>query len=192
MSLTQNVRLIGGRWRGRKLTFPEQDQLRPTLGRTRETMFNWCQSFIAGSHCLDLFAGSGAMGFEALSRGAASVVMVDKNQEVVNFLNKNKQMLGAERAKIVRAQVPCASELLGSKPFDVVFLDPPFGSALHQPILNWLNAKQLLVDGAAVICEWGLQQRPRFPIIYEILREKKAGQVGYGFLQYNQGQKIYE
>jgi 16S rRNA (guanine966-N2)-methyltransferase len=183
---SQKVRIISGLWRGRKLMFPAQSDVRPTLDRVRETMFAWCQHIVVGAHCLDVCAGSGAMGFEALSRGAASVVMLECDPRVVSSLQNNQQLLGADQAIIQRATVPCEPDLLGDRPFDLVFLDPPFDRHLHATILTWLASVDKLVDGAVVLCEWDLHHRPDFPILYDLLREKKSGQVGYGFLRYNQ------
>lgn len=186
MAKRQTVRIISGLWRGRKLTFPAGSSVRPTQDRVRETMFAWCQPFMAGAHCLDLFAGSGAMGFEALSRGAASVVMLEQDARVIDHLKHHQTQLGAEKATVTRATVPCDASVLGDQRFDLVFLDPPFDQHLHGQVLSWLASVDKLVDGAIVLCEWDLHHKPEFPIIYDLLREKKSGQVGYGFLRYNQ------
>ncbi len=184
------IRIISGQWRGRKLTFPARRSVRPTLDRTRETMFAWCQPYLHGARCLDVFAGSGAMGFEALSRGAADVVMLDRDPVVIQHLYQNREMLSAHAANIHRTHVPCDRTLLGTQPFDLVFLDPPFDQDLHRVVLAWLDAEDLLVDHAGIVCEWHLHHRPDFPIIYDLVKEKKSGQVGYGFLRYNRGHSV--
>lgn len=120
------IRIIGGQWRGRKLSFSGGSDLRPTLGRTRETLFNWLRPHIAGTRCLDLFAGSGALGFEALSQGAEHVVLVERNPPTVQSLKKSIAALGvAERCSVIKSD---AAVYLGglAEPFDIAFIDPPF------------------------------------------------------------------
>jgi len=132
---TNRVRIIGGDWRSRLLKFPDAEGLRPTADRARETLFNWLGQSLDGYTCLDLFAGSGALGFEALSRGAAYVVLVEKQNRVYACLTENAQMLGAgDRMVIIRQD---AFDFLSSskKVFDLVFLDPPFGYGLVDRLL---------------------------------------------------------
>lgn len=137
------LRIIGGEWRSRRLSFPNVPGLRPTPDRMRETLFNWLQGHIAGSRCLDLFAGSGALGLEALSRGAAEVVFVEKHPAAVKTLRHNLELLGATQAQLVHNDalryVNTASE-----PFDFIFLDPPFHQQLIAPVLTALLTKNLL------------------------------------------------
>lgn len=121
-----SVRIIGGEWRGRRLHFPAAPGLRPTSDRRRETLFNWLAPELAGARCLDLFAGSGALGFEAASRGAARAVLVEASREVAAALAASRRALDAgDRVEVVHAQ---AARFLGRtpEPFDIVFLDPPF------------------------------------------------------------------
>lgn len=130
------VRIIGGKWRGRKLTFGSFDDLRPTADRGRETLFSWLDAHLPGSHCLDLFAGSGSLGFEALSRGAASVTMIDVRRAVVVQLNEQAALLTAApliiradaRSWLKRAQTSASR-------YDIVFLDPPFAVNLLDEVL---------------------------------------------------------
>lgn len=122
---SQSVRLIGGRWRGRKITFPETKDLRPTLGRTRETLFNWLRPEIAGARCLDLFAGSGALGIEALSQGAGEVVLVESEPTIFRTLEKNVCDLDEPRCQVIKANALTYLDTL-SAPFDIIFLDPPY------------------------------------------------------------------
>src|SRR5689334_13621175 len=119
-----NIRIIGGTWRGRKLLVPDVPHLRPTPDRVRETLFNWLAPVLPGAHCLDAFAGSGALGFEALSRGAAQVVMVDESPVVIKHLQAQAVILKTTQAEIYRANVPQQLKK-PAKPFDIVFLDPP-------------------------------------------------------------------
>ena len=123
------VRIIGGDWRGRKLQFPSIEGLRPTPDRVRETLFNWLSPHIAGAHCLDLYAGSGALGFEALSRGARSCCFIDNSKQVQAALRSSVQALNCEdRATVMLADSGSAITLHHS--IDLVFLDPPFASHL--------------------------------------------------------------
>src|SRR6202044_1338078 len=122
-----SVRIIAGTWRGRRIHFPDMPALRPTPDRVRETLFNWLQHSIVDSRCLDLFAGSGALGLEALSRGAKEVVFVEQAQQAARALQAELQRLGGTpRARIL--EQGAARYLRGpAQPFDVIFLDPPFG-----------------------------------------------------------------
>lgn len=171
-----SVRIIGGLWRGRRLRFPGAPGLRPTSDRRRETLFNWLAPDLPGARCLDLFAGSGALGFEALSRGAAMVVLVEASREVAAALAENRRELAAEdRAEIVHAQ---AARYLGrsAQPFDIVFLDPPFakpvlaGETLERLAAGWL------APGALVYLELAARaERPRIPPGWQLRREQAAG-----------------
>ncbi|MCS6785524.1 MAG: 16S rRNA (guanine(966)-N(2))-methyltransferase RsmD [Thiobacillaceae bacterium] len=128
------VRIIGGAWRSRVLRFPARPGLRPTPGRVRETLFNWLGQDLSGWRCLDLFAGSGALGFEAASRGAAEVVLVERDARALAALRRNAEALGAQQVRIVPAD---ALAFLHSAPgrFDLILLDPPYDSALLAPAL---------------------------------------------------------
>ena len=123
------LRIIGGKWKGRKLHFTDAPGLRPTLGRTRETLFNWLRPTLAGARCLDLFAGSGILGFEALSQGAESVCMVEKHGAAAAALKRNRADLDCEeRCAVVRQDVRAYLRRAGTAQecFDVVFVDAPF------------------------------------------------------------------
>jgi 16S rRNA (guanine966-N2)-methyltransferase len=174
------LRIIGGEWRGRKLRFPDVDGLRPTTDRVRETLFNWLQPVIHGARCLDLFSGSGALGLEALSRGAAAVQFVDSDRHAVQLLKENLYILNDERGTV--AQADALKFLQGEpRPFDIVFLDPPFRKELLSPCLEQLCKGDWLADGARLYIE--VEQElgtPELPTGWEWLRSKKAGQVIYG------------
>jgi len=131
------IRLIGGKWRSRKLDVLEADNLRPTPDRIRETLFNWLSPYVSGAVCLDLYAGTGALGFEALSRGAASVVMVDHNRDVIFNLQKQVQKLGASAAEIANNDVMTWLTQC-QQSFDIVFIDPPYQSRLLEPTIDKL------------------------------------------------------
>lgn len=172
------LRIIGGRWRGRRLSFLDAPGLRPTPDRVRETLFNWLQALIPGARCLDLYAGSGALGFEAASRGAGEVVMVERKPQVCARLRENARRLGAE-VNIVQA---CAQAYLraAATPFDVVFLDPPFHQGLVAASLRALVEGGLVRPGGRVYieAEAGLGEPP-LPAGWTLLRSKRAGEVGY-------------
>ena len=127
------LRIIGGEWRSRKLKFADVPGLRPTPDRVRETLFNWLQWHVPGARCLDLFAGSGALGLEALSRGARDVVMVEKHPAAAQALRDNLTLLGARNARLVHDD---ALRYLGrvTVAFDLIFLDPPFRQMLLEPV----------------------------------------------------------
>lgn len=176
---SQQLRVIGGHWRGRRLCFPAIEDLRPTPDRVRETLFNWLQFVIPGSRCLDLFAGSGALGIEALSRDAAMAVFVEQNPIAVRQLQESLNLLQAASNHVEQADV-LAWLLTRSRPFDVVFLDPPFGRNLLAPACDALERGGWLAPGAHIYLETeialsGLQ----LPASWEIIRDKRAGQVSY-------------
>ncbi len=147
------VRIIGGQWRSRRLTFPPRPGIRPTPDRVRETLFNWLTPYIHGAHCLDVFAGSGALGFEALSRGARDVTFLDNSKEVIDALHKNAALL-----KTTHYDAFCIDALQWlarkpSKPFDIIFLDPPYALSLLEPCLALLKQGGFLHPGSFVYVE---------------------------------------
>lgn len=179
------MRIIAGQWRGRKLSFPDARGLRPTSDRIRETLFNWLQPVLPGARCLDLFAGSGALGFEAASRGAAQVVMVESARDVVGALQENAKLLSASSVQI--CQQDAASYLAaGSGPFDVVFLDPPFSSpGLLVQSITGLSTPGWLAAGAWVYIETPSNvAEPALPVNWMPEKQKKAGQVAYRLYRY--------
>jgi 16S rRNA (guanine966-N2)-methyltransferase len=172
------LRIIGGRWRGRRIAVPDQPGLRPTPDRVRETLFNWLQPVIVDARCLDLFAGSGALAIEALSRGAAEVVAVEQNPLVADGLREMADKLGASGLEIMRDDARAYLERV-PRPFDVVFIDPPFGSTLLSRML-WLLEPGWLASPAWIYleCAPGQDEEP-LPEAWEILRHKRAGEVIY-------------
>lgn len=135
--LTNQVRIIGGQYRRRLLAFPDAPGLRPTPDRVRETLFNWLGQDLPGWSCLDLYAGSGALGFEAASRGAARVVMVERERAALETLQANRILLGATQVEVQRAD--CLSWLASNATlFDLVFLDPPFDDKVAESVLPLL------------------------------------------------------
>lgn len=172
------VRIIGGQWRSRLVTFPDAEKLRPTPDRVRETLFNWLGQRLAGKACLDLFSGSGVLGFEALSRGADSVVMVEKGGPVVRALRENAERLGAQAARIVHADA-LAYLREAHEPVDLVFLDPPYGRGLERDALELLPP--LLRPGARVYLESDTSFDP--PVGWSMLRDGRAGMVHFHLLE---------
>ncbi len=174
------LRIIGGQWRSRKLQFPDIEGLRPTPDRVRETLFNWLQPVIHGARCLDLFAGSGALGLEALSRGATEVVMVDCDAQVTAFLRRHIENLHAQGAHLVQMD---ALQYLAADPppaaFDIVFLDPPFRHNLLLPCCQALEKHGWLKLGARIYLEAESGLTPTLPQNWRITHSKRAGEVGY-------------
>jgi 16S rRNA (guanine966-N2)-methyltransferase len=180
---SNTLRIIGGEWGGRKLRFADGEGLRPTTDRVRETLFNWLAPLIHGARCLDLFAGSGALGLEALSRGAAEVVFLETNPAAITALKENLALLKAEKGEVVRGDA--LAFLRGeSRAFDVVFLDPPFRRDLLQPALQLLMENGWLAEGARLYLELESEQPlPELPQGWEVLRSKQAGQVAYHLVE---------
>ena len=178
-SHARQLRIIGGAWRGRRLRFPDVEELRPTPDRVRETLFNWLGPRVHGARCLDLFAGSGALGLEALSRGAAEVVFVERNTMAARALRELLSEWGAQNAHVERAD---ALAWLGgpARPFDIVFLDPPFAAELHREAAQRLEAGGWLAPGARIYLEAPAREPlPELPEQWQPLRAKQAGEVGY-------------
>lgn len=173
------LRIIGGEWRGRKIHFPPVPAIRPTPDRVRETIFNWLQSAVAGRRCLDLYAGSGALGLEALSRGAREVVFVDREPAVSRHLVATLQMLGCDRGRVIRADA--RSFLAGAaEPFGIIFLDPPFHESVLAGICRHIESSGWLEPGGLVYLETPASAgSPELPDGWSLLKSKRAGEVGY-------------
>lgn len=175
----RELRIIGGTLRGRKLRFPADAVIRPTPDRVRETLFNWLSPYIHGARCLDLFAGSGALGLEALSRGAARAVFVDASRSAISALKATAEQFGIAGAEFV---VDDAGHYLRAPqgPFDVVFLDPPFDAGLLEPAIARLAASGCLATGAFCYVEAPKRQvLPGPPAGWERFRAGAAGEVSY-------------
>lgn len=180
MSLIQNkVRVIGGKWRGRVISFPSNIALRPTPNRVRETVFNWLGQDMSGKVCLDLFAGSGAMGIEAASRGSEHVVMVESDRKVYSVLQSSLEKLRADQIELLMmdAQKFIISD---QRLFDVIFLDPPYQLGLLPKILNLLPS-HLTQDGL-IYLEDGNSFEPNED--WSVWRGSQAGSVHYQLLKY--------
>jgi 16S rRNA (guanine966-N2)-methyltransferase len=178
---TNQVRIIGGQWRSRIVHFPDAQSLRPTPDRLRETLFNWLGQDLTGKNCLDLFAGSGVLGFEAASRGARQVVMVEQDADVYRGLRQTQAMLRAEQVEMHRADA-VAFLKLDTRRYDVVFLDPPFKQGWLPRLLPLLpgrlapDARVYLEAEAAVVMPEG----------FDVLRNTRAGQVHGLLIKYRQ------
>jgi 16S rRNA (guanine966-N2)-methyltransferase len=178
-SLPHKLRIIGGQWRGRKLEFPAVDAIRPTPDRVRETVFNWLQNDIAGARCLDLFAGSGALGIEALSRGAAQVVFVDREPRIGQYLRTTLKLLNTSAGEVYTAD-SLKWLALASRPFDVVFLDPPFAANVLASACQRLEQGGWLAPEALIYIENASSGgTPLVPGNWALIKSKTTGQVGY-------------
>ncbi len=173
------LRIIGGEWRGRKLNFPAIADLRPTADRIRETLFNWLQAEIPGARCLDLFAGSGAIGLEALSRSANEVVMVEQDRNAAAQIRQHLKTLGSQTGRVENSDV--FHYLKGiSTCFDVVFLDPPYRANCLAQCCQLLEQGGWFKDKAYIYLEDSSSRPPpHLPDNWQLLRNKKAGEVAY-------------
>ncbi len=182
---TSSVRIIGGALRSRKVSFLARDGLRPTPDRVRETLFNWLQQDIAGSRGLDLFAGTGALGFEALSRGAASLLFVDSDALVCRSIEQNIESLGCNTARVLHADaLSCWREPALGRGFDIVFLDPPFQSADYAAIARQLTAADVLRCGSKIYIESAQPVSQCVPESWQEYRSKRAGKVHFALYHY--------
>jgi 16S rRNA (guanine966-N2)-methyltransferase len=173
------LRIIGGTWRGRRLRFPASADIRPTPDRVRETLFNWLGSRVVGARCLDPFAGSGALGLEALSRGAAQVQFVERDAHAARELGRLLLEWGAHHAAVRRCDALRFLEERGA-PFDLVFLDPPFRSGLLAAAAERLERRGWLAPQALIYVECGARaELPAVPDRWVLLKSKRAGEVGY-------------
>jgi len=174
------LRIIGGTWRGRRLRFPASAALRPTPDRVRETLFNWLGGRVVGARCLDLFAGSGALGLEALSRGAARVLFIEHQPAAARELAKLVVEWGAREAGEVRRDDALRFLNGPAEPFDLVFLDPPFDTDLASRAAVRLEAGGWLADRALIYLESAARAGiPAMPAGWTMLKGKSAGEVGY-------------
>ncbi|MFZ9872501.1 MAG: 16S rRNA (guanine(966)-N(2))-methyltransferase RsmD [Steroidobacteraceae bacterium] len=187
MANSNEVRIIAGQWRGRKIRFPAGTAIRPTPDRVRETLFNWLAPMIRGARVLDAFAGSGALGLESASRGAASVVCLETDGRCVTALQERCREWGAAQVDIVRADALrwlAATRPSASEPFDLVFLDPPFDADLWLRVANRLEAGDWLSSGAYVYLELPVERElAGLPPNWKPWRKGRAGEVGYHLLR---------
>jgi 16S rRNA (guanine966-N2)-methyltransferase len=177
----RTLRIIGGAWRGRRLRFPPSEDIRPTPDRVRETLFNWLAARVPGSSCLDLFAGSGALGLEALSRGAARLVFVESDPSAAGGIAARLDEWGAHGGRVENVDARRFLERAPAESFDIVFLDPPFASGLLRETCGRLEQGGWLAREALIYieCPADRELEDTVPRGWTALRAKRAGEVGY-------------
>ena len=181
-----SFRIIGGRWRGKRLSFPDSEGLRPTPDRVRETLFNWLQGRIPGARVLDLYAGTGAIGLEALSRGASSLVAVERSPALVRQLEAHLEALGVEGARVIRGELPEALGQVGGD-HDLICLDPPFRAGVAPTLLGRIGELGLLAPEGLVYLESERDLDTDALEGWRVFREAHAGQVGFRLFEPAQG-----
>lgn len=179
--MSHQIRIIGGAFKGRRLQVLDEAGLRPTTDRVRESVFNWLQFSIRELRCLDLFAGTGALGFEALSRGASHVTLVEKNKKVAAQLKANQAVLAADdTVKIINSDALAFIKSYDGPPFDLIFLDPPYQSPLLQRVFNELpQLANLLHSKTVIYAENEKSQQIALPAGWHVFKCSKAGQISY-------------
>ena len=180
---TGSIRIIAGKHRGRKLPVLMAEGLRPTTDRVKETVFNWLMPYIHGTNCLDCFAGAGSLGFEALSRGAAQVNLIELNDSAAKQLQKNKSLLKADNVIVTNANSLNFLKSSSKQQYDLIFIDPPFREGLVTQTAELLN-DGWLSDQALIYVEMETQSDQQLPANWKLLKEKVAGQVSYHLFQY--------
>ena len=175
-------RIIAGAWRRRKLAFPPLPGIRPSPDRVRETLFNWLMDHLPGARCLDLFAGSGALGLEALSRGAAEAVFVDRERAAVDAIRAHLELLKAQGGSVVLADALAWLATPGT-PFDIVFLDPPFDADLLPRVCELLEWGGWLKPTTFIYMEYPAERPPTVPAHWTLWRESHAGRVGFRLMR---------
>ncbi|MFW0055035.1 MAG: 16S rRNA (guanine(966)-N(2))-methyltransferase RsmD [Coxiella endosymbiont of Dermacentor silvarum] len=178
--LSGKSRIIGGKWRGRKIIFSSSPELRPTADRIRETLYNWLSPYIKDAYCLDLFAGSGALGFEALSRGCAHVTFVDISRFVIENMQKNAKILNVINTKFVCGEFQSGTQQLKNTTFNIVFLDPPFYQGLINKAILWLEEANILASEAYIYIEAEKNISLILPKNWKSYREKRTTKLFYG------------
>ncbi|MFN7096649.1 MAG: 16S rRNA (guanine(966)-N(2))-methyltransferase RsmD [Gammaproteobacteria bacterium] len=179
------LRIIAGQWRGRRFPVIKQPDLRPTPDRVRETLFNWLQHVVTGARCLDLFAGSGAIGLEALSRGAAHVTFIDNSTSAIKQLKLILTQFNADNATVLQYDVR-HKLTTPPQPYDIVFLDPPFGFGYLQVVCETLQQPGWLNPGAYIYMESEATLRElSLPDTWEMLKQKVNGNVCYRLIRVN-------
>lgn len=175
------VRIIGGRWRSRRIKIISMTGLRPTPDRVRETLFNWLHEVIKNAYCLDLFAGSGVLGMEALSRGAKYVAFVDSSADAVKQLQEALTSLAAPIDQTIVYQVNIPQQLVkSSRPFDIIFMDPPYHTDLLLPTCFFLEKNGFLAAKAYIYLEASTTIKDNdLPPYWHIIKSQQAGQVFY-------------
>ncbi len=173
-----SVRIIGGQWRGRRVPVPDIEGLRPSGDRCRETLFNWLQPFLHKAKCVDLFAGTGVLGLEAVSRGAASAVLVEKSRVAANSLRQSMEMLDAKQIAVIEADALSWLAQQAPSSLDIVFVDPPFSLNMAEKVMASLVQTRALHPGGLVYLESAAPYpAPASGPGWEVLKEKRLGDV---------------
>ncbi|MSP53494.1 MAG: 16S rRNA (guanine(966)-N(2))-methyltransferase RsmD [Gammaproteobacteria bacterium] len=189
MKKNGEIRIIGGQWRGRKIAVPDEDGVRPTPDRIRETLFNWLTPHLRDANCLDAYAGTGVLGFECLSRGAKSVTFVDSNPAIIKHLEESAELLKTTAIDIVLAKFPrqfTPRSKGGETQFNVVFLDPPFSKNYLPGACHFLEDNHLLAENCLIYieCEVILDELD-IPDNWDIIKQQEAGEVQYCLIKRN-------
>lgn len=179
------VRIISGIWRGRKIPVPDFVELRPSTDRIRETLFNWLMPYIQNARCLDIFSGSGVLGFECISRGAILATLVDKNLQVIQHLQEQKKILQTDQVEIICADVLQWLVKPPAQPYDIVFVDPPFASDLWLATCDLLVKSNWLAPHALIYIEHPIHYTLALPATWKAVKQQKAGNVCYGLYMFN-------
>jgi 16S rRNA (guanine966-N2)-methyltransferase len=174
---SNSVRIIGGDWRGRRLQVADVPGLRPTGDRSRETLFNWLQPWVPAADCLDLFAGTGALGFEAASRGAQSVMMIEKHPRALAVLRQSIEQLQASQVNLLPGGAMTLVEDFKPDSFDLVFVDPPFDSNLGGLVLERLDKQACVRRGGFIYIESPAAKLIPPPDGWSVWREQQMGEV---------------
>jgi 16S rRNA (guanine966-N2)-methyltransferase len=174
------LRIVAGKWRSRLLDIADVPGLRPTSERVRETVFNWLAPSIQGARCLDLFAGTGALGFEALSRGAAQVVFVENSRRAIEAIENSAKKLGAKEAVVHHGDAVEYVRNAGPAAFDIIFLDPPFADDRLEALCRQIDERGILAPGGRIYLEQDrAKPDPEIPERWRVLKNKTAGNVRY-------------
>lgn len=174
------IRLISGKWRGKKLPVKDKEGLRPTTDRTKETLFNWLMHDIRDANCLDCFSGSGSLAFEALSRFAKNALLLERDKQVARQLRENLKTLKVNNAKVIETDSINYLQQTAAQQFDIVFVDPPFNKGLVHPCCQALEKNGYLTPQALIYIEMELQSATvELPGNWQLLKEKSTGQVTY-------------
>ncbi len=182
-TLPGRLRIVAGKWRSRLLQIIDEPELRPTSERIRETLFNWLSAIPEGAQCLDLFAGTGALGIEALSRGVAHVVFIEKSATLAAAIRKNLRELEATNAVVCQRDAIEYLKNADPTPFDIVFLDPPFNTDMLSDACSLLQENGWLTANAIVYLEQSRDaEKPALPDAWVITQEKVAGKVSYSLV----------
>jgi 16S rRNA (guanine966-N2)-methyltransferase len=179
------VRIIGGKWRGRKLSVAPRPALRPSPDRVRETLFNWLKPYVDGARCLDLYAGTGVLGIEAVSRGAAHATLLDNDRIAIDFLTQHVNLLSADNVEVIESDAQTWLRTASPSPFDIVFLDPPFSQGLVEASL------EVLPNGWLKHRAWVYLEAEKIPILHlamapwQLIRHGQTSQMQFALLEFN-------